>query len=112
MNTYEILDLVTWFTWVIFAIILKKMYNHPGMKQKEKKMSQLYKEKIFNDIENIPVDLLPKLYRIVHLLKKELVYPKSKSGNRASLRGIWKNSEIDESLFDEARRSLFKYESA
>lgn len=60
---------------------------------------------IFNDIENIPVSLLPKLYRIVHLLKKELVYPKSKSSNRSSLRGIWKGSEIDESLFDEARKS-------
>jgi hypothetical protein len=74
-------------------------------------MSQVYKEKIFNDIENIPVDLLPKIYRIVHLLKKELVSPKSKYKNRASLRGIWKNSEIDESLFGEAKRSLFKYET-
>ena len=74
-------------------------------------MSQVYKEKIFNDIETIPVTLLPKLYRIVHLLKKELVYSKSKLGNRASLRGIWKNSEIDESLFDEAKKSVFKYES-
>ncbi len=51
------------------------MYN-PGMKHKEKKMSQVYKEKIFSDIETIPVNLLPKLYRIVHLLKKKLVYPK------------------------------------
>ncbi len=39
-------------------------------------MSQVYKEKIFSDIETIPVNLLPKLYRIVHLLKKKLVYPK------------------------------------
>ena len=75
-------------------------------------MSQVYKEKIFSDIESIPVDQLPKLYRIFHLLKKELVYPKSKFGNRASLRGIWKSSEIDESLFGEARRSLFNYESS
>lgn len=74
-------------------------------------MSQAYKEKIFSDIETIPVYLLPKLYRIVHLLKKELVYPKNKPNNRSSLRGIWKNSEIDESLLDEARRSVFKYES-
>jgi len=29
---------------------------------------------------------------------------------RESLRGIWKESIIDESLFDEARKSLFSYE--
>jgi hypothetical protein len=74
-------------------------------------MSQVYKEKILSDIDDIPVNVLPKLYRIVHLLKKELVHTKSKSGSRGSLRGIWKGSEIDESLFDEAKRSLFKYEN-
>ncbi|MCU0286313.1 MAG: hypothetical protein MUF15_07920 [Acidobacteria bacterium] len=75
-------------------------------------MSQAYKEKIFCDIETIPVDLLPKLYRIIHLLKKEMIFQKKKSNNRASLRGIWKGSEIDESLLVEAKRSVFKYESA
>ncbi len=74
-------------------------------------MSLVYKEKILSDINDIPVDVLPKVYRIVHLLKKELVQTKNKPGNRGSLRGIWKGSEIDESLIDEAKRSLFKYES-
>ena len=74
-------------------------------------MSQVYKEKILSDINDIPVDVLPKVYRIVHLLKKELVQTKSKPGNRGSLRGIWKGSEIDDSLIDEAKKSLFKYES-
>ncbi len=30
-------------------------------------MSQVYKEKILRDIDDIPVDVLPQLYRIVHL---------------------------------------------
>jgi hypothetical protein len=74
-------------------------------------MSQVYKEKILSDIDDIPVDVLPKLYRIVHLLKKEQVHTEGKPGNRGSLRGIWKGIAIDESLFDEAKRSLFKYEN-
>jgi hypothetical protein len=73
-------------------------------------MSQVYKEKILRDINEIPVDMLPKFYKIVHLLKKELVSPASKSGRRNSLKGIWKGSEIDDRLLDEARRSLFNYE--
>jgi hypothetical protein len=75
-------------------------------------MSQVYKEKILSDIDDIPVDVLPKLYRIVHILKKELVNTESKPGSRGSLRGIWKGSEIDESLFGEAKGSLFTYENA
>lgn len=83
------------------------MYN---WNSKENKMSHVYKEKILKDINDIPVDMLPKFYKIVHLLKKELVSSKSKPGNRNSLKGIWKGSEIDDRLFDEAKKSMFKYE--
>lgn len=30
-------------------------------------MSQVYKEKILSDIDDIPVDVLPKVYRIIHI---------------------------------------------
>ncbi len=83
------------------------MYN---WNLKENKMSHVYKEKILKDINDIPLDMLPKFYKIVHLLKKELVSSKSKPGNRNSLKGIWKGSEIDDRLFDEAKKSMFKYE--
>lgn len=73
-------------------------------------MSQIYKEKILQDINEIPVDMLPKFYKILHILKKEMLVPKKGSSNRKSLKGIWKGSEIDDRLFDEAKKSLFKYE--
>ena len=73
-------------------------------------MSQVYKEKIMKDINEIPVDILPKFYKIVHLLKTELVSTTKKPGQRNSLKGIWKGSEVDDSLFDEAKKSMFKYE--
>ncbi len=73
-------------------------------------MSQVYKEKILKDINDIPVNMMPKFYKIIHLLKKELVDEKNKPGTRNSLKGIWKGSEIDDRLFDEAKKSMFSYE--
>jgi hypothetical protein len=73
-------------------------------------MSEFYKEKILKDINDIPIDMLPKFYKIVHLLKTELINTKSKSNHRSSLKGIWKGSEIDDQLFEEAKKSVFKYE--
>jgi hypothetical protein len=83
------------------------MYN---FKLKEKKMSHVYKEKILKDIDEIPADMLPKFYKVVHLLKTELIGTKNKTGNRNSLKGIWKGSEIDDRLFEEAKKSIFNYE--
>jgi hypothetical protein len=62
------------------------------------------------DINEIPGELMPKFYRIVHLLKTELIDKKSKPAKRNSLKGIWKGSQIDDRLFDEAKKSLFRYE--
>lgn len=73
-------------------------------------MSEFYKEKILKDIDDIPIDMLPKFYKIVHLLKTELINTKSKSNHRNSLKGIWKGSEIDDHLFEKARKSMFNYE--
>lgn len=73
-------------------------------------MSHVYKEKILKDINDIPVDMLPKFYKIVHLLKTELISGKKKPGKRNSLKGIWKGSEIDDQLFEDAKKSMFYYE--
>ena len=73
---------------------------------KENKMSQVYKEKILKDINDIPVNMMPKFYKIIHLLKNELVDKENITGTRNSLKGIWKGSEIDDRLFDEAKRSM------
>jgi hypothetical protein len=45
-------------------------------------MSESYKERILKDINDIPIDMLPKFYKIVHLLKTELINTKSKSNRR------------------------------
>lgn len=73
-------------------------------------MQPSYIEKIMQDIEKIPADKLPNVYRIIHLLTGEIKAGVKKTGNRVSLRGIWKGSQIDDSLFTEARKSLFTYE--
>ena len=73
-------------------------------------MSSAYKEKIIKEIEKIPESKMPKLYKVIHLLATELMPKAKKTGNRGSLKGIWKGSQIDESLFAEAKKSLFPYE--
>ena len=54
--------------------------------------------------------MMPKLYKIIHVLATELMPKKKETGNRGSLKGIWKGSQIDESSFLDARKSLFPYE--
>lgn len=74
------------------------------------KMLSTYKERILRELEDIPGEMIPKLYRIIHLLTTELIPKSEKRGERGSLKGIWKGSQIDESLFQEAKKSLFPYE--
>lgn len=69
-----------------------------------------YKEKILEEIEGFPEDKMPKLYKIIHLLATELRTETKKTGNRSSLKGLWKGSQINESLFIEAKKTLFPYE--
>lgn len=73
-------------------------------------MSSTYKKKLIREIEEIPEEMIPRLYRIIHILKSELAPKTLQSGIRGSLRGIWKGSQIDEALFFAARKSLFSYE--
>ena len=71
-------------------------------------MSSIYKEKIIEEIETIPEKMMPRFYRIIHLLKTEL-YKSEGISNKRSLKGIWKDSELDDRLFEEAKSSLFPY---
>ncbi len=72
-------------------------------------MQSIYKDKIIKEIKGMPEEVLPKIYKIVHSMATELNTLKVKSGNRGSLKGIWKGSRIDESIFLEAKKSLFPY---
>ncbi|MGA1871435.1 MAG: hypothetical protein ACMUJM_23140 [bacterium] len=73
-------------------------------------MISLYKKKILKEIEGIPEDDIPKLYKIIHIVTSELINRPKKSKKRGSLKGIWKGSNIDEKLFCEAKKSLFPYD--
>lgn len=74
-------------------------------------MESIYKEKIISEIDSIPDDMLPKFYRILSAIKTELLHEGIQKGAQKSLRGIWKNSEIDEGLFLEAKKSVFPYQT-
>jgi hypothetical protein len=80
------------------------------LKAKGGKMLSTYKEKIIKELEGVPGEMMPKLYRIIHLLTTELIPKTKEKKDRGSLKGIWKGSQIDESLFLEAKKSLFSYE--
>ena len=69
-----------------------------------------YKEKILNEIEKIPDNKLGNIYKIIHLFSEGISTDKKQTEKRASLKGIWKGSRIDESLFNRAKNSLFSYE--
>ena len=73
-------------------------------------MASPYKKKILKEIEKIPDEKIPRLYKVIHLLTAELISKTKRIGNRGSLKGIWKDSDIDESLLIKARKSLFPYE--
>ena len=73
-------------------------------------MASPYKKKILEEIKKIPDEKIPRLYKVIHLLTTELISKTKRTGNRGSLKGIWKGSDIDESLLIKARKSLFPYE--
>ncbi len=63
-------------------------------------MGPLYIEKILKEINELPADMLPHVYKSVHSLKSVWLQNRIKSDSRGSLYGIWKGSEIDDCLFD------------
>ena len=74
-------------------------------------MASTYKERLLEKIEGFPKEKISKLYKIIHILRVELMQKAEKSGVRGSLQGIWKGSQINEALFLEAKKSLFPYEA-
>ncbi len=68
-------------------------------------MLSTYKEKILKELDGVPREMMPKFYKIIHLLATELIPKTKETGKRGSLKGIWKGSQVDESLFLEARKS-------
>jgi hypothetical protein len=66
-------------------------------------MPSAYKDRLLKEIEGFPEGKIPKLYKIIHILRVELMQKVRQNGNRGSLRGIWRGSQIDEKLFVEAR---------
>lgn len=73
-------------------------------------MTRLYKKKLLGEIDAVPENLLPRFYRIIHTLRKELVHQSEVTPTRGSLRGIWGATEIEESLISAAKKSVFSYE--
>jgi hypothetical protein len=73
-------------------------------------MATRYREKLLKEIQQVPEESIPNLYRIFHILKVELVR-KTKTGKRGSLREIWGKKRVDESLFRDAKRTLFPYDA-
>jgi hypothetical protein len=75
-------------------------------------MQTSYREKILKEIDKIPDDKIGNLYKIIHLLAAEITSGSKKTGKKGSLKGIWRGSQIDDSLFAEAKKSLFPYEKS
>ncbi len=74
-------------------------------------MDSVHKGELYKLIETMPEDMVPVIYKIISLLRMELIPKIKKTGRRGSLAGIWKGSEIDDKLFNQARKSLYPYES-
>lgn len=68
-----------------------------------------YKNKLLEEVKELPEEMASRIYKIVHLLKLEFSND-SRGEKRGSLKGIWKGSKIDENLFERAKKSLFPYE--
>jgi len=75
----------------------------------DKMNESIYKKEIIQEIENIPNDSLPKVLKLIHFFKEEILTEKKKE--RGSLKGIWGNIEIEDEIFLDAKKSLFKMQA-
>jgi hypothetical protein len=73
-------------------------------------MATTYKQKLFGELNAIPEEMIPRFYRIIHALCLEFTHTAVETKSRGSLKGIWGDIKIEESLIKEARNSLFTYE--
>ncbi len=74
-------------------------------------MLSTYKERIIKELEGVPEEKMPKLYKAIHQITSEFMSEAKKPGKRGSLKGLWKGSCIEDSLFFEAKKTVFPYES-
>ena len=74
-------------------------------------MLSTYKERIIKELGRVPEEKMPKLYKVIHQITSEFVSKDKKPQKRGSLKGLWKGSSIEDSLFFEARKTIFPYES-
>ena len=69
-----------------------------------------YRDSILKELDEIPEDKKLRFYRIIHLLTKELLAGSKQKEMRGSLKGIWRGSNIEDTLLEEAKKSVFSYE--
>jgi len=74
-------------------------------------MLSTYKKRIIKELGRVPEEKMPKLYKVIHQITSEFISEAKKPGKRGSLKGLWKGSSIEDSLFFEAKKTLFPYES-
>lgn len=77
-----------------------------GYLERSLDMAMTYKQKLIGEINVLPEELIPRFYRIVRTLRWELMNKTAVTPKRGSLRGLWGNSEIDESHILAAKKSL------
>ncbi|MDQ1272306.1 MAG: hypothetical protein QG591_936 [Planctomycetota bacterium] len=74
-------------------------------------MLSTYKKRIIKELGKVPEEQMPKLYKVIHQITTEFISGAKKPVKRGSLKGLWKGSSIEDSLFFDARKTLFPYES-
>ena len=75
-------------------------------------MLSTYKEKLIQEIETIPDEMIPQFYRIINVLKNEIVNKPQPVNDKQTLRGIWRGSKIKNNLIKQAKDSVFSYENS
>lgn len=74
-------------------------------------MASSFKERLLKELDEFPAGEIPRLYKLIHFLRKEWARGDQKTSSRGSLKGIWKGVTIEDQVLYEAKRSLFPYES-
>ncbi len=74
-------------------------------------MLSTYKERIIKELGMVPEEKMPEIYKAIHQITSEFISEAKKPVRRGSLKGLWKGSCIEDSLFFEAKKTVFPYES-
>ena len=74
-------------------------------------MFSTYKQRIIKELGMVPEEKMPEIYKVIHQITSEFISKTKKPVKRGSLNGLWIGSHIEDSLFFEAKKTLFPYES-